>query len=447
MLECPYDIINCSWPQPLVLKESNQPPEPEWNAPLMDRSPRPCLDFMDEAWCWVINWSDLFRLDATMTLLPGRFMCGYSIVFRVRMKYSGVFLIVDRENALVRQHGQLLPRPQGLAPALPWTIEVSAGEELEIAQWNREEKEWLWGGAYRTSEQKNAAVAPSAMELLRPYLQRVQHRLCHPEGPPLKVFTNGRTPLRVIVGIYSFILNGYVPSAVYLFGDHQWRGAERELLKTLLPFAQIVSASQVVKRIKSIGDARLLEMSVKHWFIMKAVAALLCPPDEFCFMDDDVLILDRMDDALEAFKTHNLVFSMNYDSGKAYTSTWQHVFGQQLPLSTGSLNAGLYWLRNTRDPQLLASQMQRRSPEGIAPQDWEQGFIAMAYMDESSLKLPLQRYYAPAMNGLPGGILGYDYAHNPCKFASVHFLGVVKPDKPSDGETLLHLAPQLLGHE
>jgi hypothetical protein len=176
---------------------------------------------------------------------------------------------------------------------------------------------------------------------------------------------------------------------------------------------------------------------------MKTVVALFYPPDEFCLMDDDVFILSRLDDALAAFRTHNLVFTTNLDESKEYREIWQKAY-PDLPqiLPTGTFNAGLYWLRNTKDPRALLARAKQVSAT-ILPQNWEQGFIAVTFADETSFELPHQRYYAPAIDGLPGGMMGYDYARNPCGFASIHFLGMMRSDKPSDGKTL-YLAPQIL---
>ncbi len=78
------------------------------------------------------------------------------------------------------------------------------------------------------------------------------------------------------------------------------------------------------------------------------------------------------------------------------------------------------------------------------PWIWEQGLIALAYAREEIFELSGQRYFYPIFDGLPGGMLGYDYANNPCSFASIHFGGLA--EKPSDGVTLT-LLPQILGRQ
>jgi hypothetical protein len=45
------------------------------------------------------------------------------------------------------------------------------------------------------------------------------------------------------------------------------------------------------------------------------------------------------------------------------------------------------------------------------------------------------------LDGLPGGILGYDYRNNPCGFRAIHFGGL--PEKPSDAVALV-LADDIL---
>lgn len=68
--------------------------------------------------------------------------------------------------------------------------------------------------------------------------------------------------------------------------------------------------------------------------------------------------------------------------------------------------------------------------------------MATQYAHESFYQLPTQRYFYPYFDGLPGGILGCDYAHNPCEFASMHFGGLA--EKPSETVALM-LAPHILG--
>ncbi len=66
----------------------------------------------------------------------------------------------------------------------------------------------------------------------------------------------------------------------------------------------------------------------------------------------------------------------------------------------------------------------------------------MLYACRDVQQLPSQRYFYPAFDGLPGGLLGYDYAGNPCGFVTIHFGAHFQ--KPSDSESLL-LANQILG--
>ena len=160
-------------------------------------------------------------------------------------------------------------------------------------------------------------------------------------------------------------------------------------------------------------------------------------------MDDDVVILDGLDDALDAFTHNDIVFTPDQDLGGAYTSTWAHRRdpNQPWPLPTARFNAGLYWLRPVHDRRQLAAQMLVARPRPENAVGWEQGFIALAYARQRVLQLPNQRYLFPIFDGLPGGLLGYDYFGNPCGFASVHFGGLA--EKPSDGAALELLEPIL----
>jgi hypothetical protein len=74
---------------------------------------------------------------------------------------------------------------------------------------------------------------------------------------------------------------------------------------------------------------------------------------------------------------------------------------------------------------------------------WEQGLINVLYADGPVWPLPTERYPVLKLDGLPGGMLGYDYARNPCGFAAVHFAGGW-PARPTDLVTLA-LAPAILG--
>jgi hypothetical protein len=178
---------------------------------------------------------------------------------------------------------------------------------------------------------------------------------------------------------------------------------------------------------------------------MKSCICLLYPPEEFCFLDDDVFILDSLDDALAAFRSHDLVYTHDLDYGKYYLLTWKNL--QRLPseLSTGRLNAGLFWLRNHYDPHWLAQRMLVGEINLSCCWFWEQGFLAITYADHPTFELPQQRYIHVLFDGLPGDPLGYDYEHNPCGYASIHFAGL--RDKPSDGMTLTILKKLLHHHD
>ena len=67
--------------------------------------------------------------------------------------------------------------------------------------------------------------------------------------------------------------------------------------------------------------------------------------------------------------------------------------------------------------------------------------MACQYADDSVRELPAVRYFYPYFDGLPGGLLNYDYALNPCGFVSIHFGGLA--EKPSDQAALI-LAPEIL---
>ena len=403
----------------------------------MPFQPQPHWDILNGELCWTIDWRDLFRSGVKIgnPFMSGE-MRGFHIVFRLRVREGGRLVFWADDGCVIRHNGRVVHDDRMAHPPVCNEIEVEAGDYLEVAQWQLM-KDWLWGA--RLSQPGRDGVLTAA-DVLEFYLEEVQERLRHPEGPPLKYYTDGRTPVRVVAALYSLILQGYAPSAVYLFGENQWSGSARELFARLLPFAQVIPNAQVVSRVRSVGGTRLVDLAQHYWFVMKTCVSLLCPPEEFCLMDDDVFILDRLDDALAAFEKNDLVFIPDQDLSAGFMRTWGV---QASGFSTKRFNAGLYWLRQVYDARWLGMQMLRGRPRANESYNWEQGFIAMMYAQRNTLELPGQRYFYPLFDGLPGSMLGYDYAHNPCGFASIHFGGLA--EKPSDG-VAIHILNQILAH-
>jgi hypothetical protein len=180
----------------------------------------------------------------------------------------------------------------------------------------------------------------------------------------------------------------------------------------------------------------------RYWFVFKACVGLLCSPYEFGLIDDDVFVLDRVDDALSAFRACELVFTPDTDHTAEYIETWSWLNGRSGSRALGTFNAGLYWMRVPFNPREIASPMLRVVPHHVRPWVWEQGLIATLFATRNVYELPSQRYFYPLFDGLPGGMLGYDYERNPCGFASIHFGGLT--DKPSDA-VALSFAPGILG--
>jgi hypothetical protein len=238
------------------------------------------------------------------------------------------------------------------------------------------------------------------------------------------------------------VLNGYSPSAVHVYGDYQWSQRARDVFSATLPFARIVSTSEVCKQIRQTGGDSLVEMASQNWFVMKSCVSLLCAPHEFCLMDDDIFILDNVQDAISSFREADFVFTPDGNSEALYQSIWHGVFGHANLQRTAALNTGLYWMRRRHEPGKIAELLLKGRLTLSANWAWEQGFFANLYADQAVLRLSSQRYFYPYFDGLPGGIQGYDYALNPCGFASIHFGGPV--NKPEDS-IMDSLAPQILG--
>lgn len=435
MSEAPFDIVSCSWPRPVEQREGRWVSEPEWDAPRMPQLPAPRWERLGGYTCWTINWTEFFRGGLKCFTSEMR---GFHVIFEVRVGTSGTLVFWDDDGSIVRRRrGAIIHEDREAHPLARHELEVRAGEHLQVAHWQLH-RDWKWGASLIP---KGDEVSIGA-ELFAPYLERVERRLQHPDGPPLKLYFSGRTPVRTLLSVYSMLLNGYSPSEVVIFGEEQWPQRSRQLFKQFLPFAQVIPADEVFRRLKELDATGLMVMARQHWFVMKACICLLCPPFEFCFLDDDVFILERLDAALNAFKERDFVYAPDTDHGQEYLRLWKHWTKAEEPLRTGTFNAGLYLLRHAEDAARLASGMMRVPPEKLPAWWWEQGFIACEFSRSKSLELPSQQYFYPLFDGMPGGIMGYDYARNPCGFVSIHFGGL--PYKPSD-RAVLPLIDEILG--
>jgi hypothetical protein len=372
MVEPPFEIISCSWPRPVEQEGDRWISEPEWDAPLMPTLPQALWANMHGELCWTIDWCRLFEEGLKY---QGHYrnkgeMRGFHVVFRIRVEGSGSLVLWDDDGSIIRRNGEVIHMDRATHELTRNEIEVSAGDCLEIAQWQNYGG-WLWSTAPTVN-------CISSADLFLPYLDNVQHRLRFPNGPALKIYT------------------------------------------------------------------QLAELARFHWLVMKTCAGLLYPPQEYCFMDDDIFILDSVDDALTVFQTHYLVFAPDGDYSQDYLAAWGWPQKSRESLHTSRLNAGLYWLRNSHDPRQLAAAMFRVSPRREPKWQWEQSFLAIQFLDEPFVQLPTQRYFYPYFDGLPGDMIGYDYASNPCGFASIHYGGLT--EKPSDMVSLMLAADILNRH-
>jgi len=434
MLSSPYEIIWCSWPRPAEVEGGRWTSDPEWDAPEMTSHPGQCLEWVAGHWRWVLDWSGFLHSSLIQVDRLQRDLRGFHAVWRLRMRYSGTLVVPDG-GSWIRCDGRVLHCQRRLDMPGECEVRVRAGEVLEVAQVHGEGR-WRWWAGLQDEGPDNATEDPAVI-MLQPYLARASAQLNGALGPPLKVFSDGRAPLRLIVAIYSMILNGgCAPVEVYLFGEHQWDDRTRALVARLLPFARVVATTTVLERLHHLGGPQLVRKANRSWVVLKLGSLLLMPPTEFCAMDDDVLVLDRIDDALQSFKEHNLVYLTDQDWQARYFATWGSVFPEApQPLPTARLNAGLCWIRNQHNPKDIAERcLQVGIRSAVA---WEQGFSAMIFANDACEELPLQRYVSPIMDGIPGGIIDYNYQTNPCRFAAIHLCGFSWLNKLSDGAVLL----------
>lgn len=392
----------------------------------MPTRPQPRWQMLRGEACWTIDWREFFRagLELGNPRVTGE-MRGFHVVCQLRVQVNGTLVFWDDDGSVILRNGELVHADRGSHPLSRGTVEVRIGDWLTVAQWQLH-GEWLWGARLAGADSEES----EPIDVLRPYLEAVQGNLRRPHGPPVKMYCNGDAASRTVLALYSLILNGYAPSEVLLYGEHQWSAASRALFADALPFARVVRTSDVLGQIHRSRLRPLADWATRYWFVFKACVGLLCPPYEFGLIDDDVFVLDRVDDGLAAFRDCDLVFTPDTDHSLDYLKTWGWLNRPSRSLPSGTFNAGLYWMRAYFDQRWLALQMLKVVPHHLPPWMWEQGLIASLFATRKVCPLPTQRYFYPLFDGLPGGILGYDYQQNPCGFASVHFGGLL--EKPSD---------------
>jgi hypothetical protein len=430
----PFDLLSCSWPRPVEVTGTRWTSEPEWDAPRMPQLPqfRP-LAVEGEA-CWAVDWRDVFSqgLKFYSSRRSGE-MRRFQVVLELRMRDTGRFIFWDDDGCVIRLDGKVVHEDRAAHPLTRHEISVQAGDRLEVSHWQYD-GEWIWAGKLEPVESSAATL-----QVFRPYLPRIQRALRLPNGPPLKMYFGGSSPARSVLSLYSLILNGYHPPSIHIFGDYQWSDQERQILIELLPFARVVTTDKALEQVAALRPD-LADKARTHWQVMKLCVGLLCAPDEFCFLDDDMFIVDSLKDALDAFKKNDLVYAPDADYSHDYAKIWG-VPGQARQIPTGNINTGLYWLRNKHKAAAIAERLLQVPTDGAQAWQWEQGFMAHEYSRDSAYALSPQRYFYPYFDGLPGGPTGYDYAGNPCGFASVHFGGLA--EKPSEAGSRM-LAAQLL---
>ncbi len=430
----PFDVIACSWPRPVEEAGAQWVSDPEWDAPRMPQLPQFHQHTVEHQPCWAIDWRNVFSqgLRFHSHRRSGEMRC-FHVVFTLRIHDSGKLVFWDDDGCVIRRDGKVLHEDRKCHALTRHEINVKAGDCLEIAHWQYH-GDWMWAG--RLEAQPGPAAT---LEVFTPYLAKIEKALRQPNGPPLKMYFGGSSPARTALSLYSMILNGYHPSAVHVFGDYQWNEESQKIFAELLPFADVVPTSKVLEQIAAIRP-ELVEIAAAHWHVMKLCVGLLCDPNEYCFLDDDMFILGPVNDALDAFKKNNLVYAPDADYSHDYSGIWEGA-DKKRQIGTGNINTGLYWLRNRHKRAKIAERLLALPASASAAWQWEQGFMATEFEDDPCHALPTQRYFYPYFDGLPGGLTGYDYGMNPCGFTSVHFGGLA--EKPGEAGARM-LAAQLL---
>ncbi len=409
-------LLSVSWPRPAEIHNGRWVGTPKWDAPIMPSLPAWRFHVLDGVDCDALDWTDFFRSDLQMNGGPGAAqMRGFYVVFHIRVQQTGRLMFFDTDGCIIRRNGEIVHEDRERHPVRQHEIKVRIGDRLEIAQWQSGGL-WIWGARCEALQ----CTVNELLQDLELYWPHIGQALARPEGPALKVFTNGVDPVRCALSIYSLALNGYRPAGIQVFGDYQWSARSTRILQKLLPFADIVSLSRVERTLDALNPG-LMPLARRVWGAMKICIGLFFPPREYCFLDDDIFVVGRMDDAFQLWDRHDFVHAPDNMTTFRYSPV-------RYPKRPGSpepaprnLSTGIYLLKNHGD---LGAQSERLLNTPIDDHHswfWEQGFFSWEFAYGSTAALPDQRYFVPRFDGLPGGLYGYDWRRNPCDFACVHF--------------------------
>jgi hypothetical protein len=421
--QCVY-LLSVSWPIAVASEHGEWTSEPAWDAPAMPVLPSWQFRVVDGIPCYMLDWTEVFRSDLNRSgqPTPGE-MRGFHVVFRLRVSRGGKLAFFDTDGCIIRRNGEIVHEDRTAHPWRRHELIVGYGDHLEIAHWQSGGL-WSWGARW---ERGPASSEQMLLDTLSQHRCRVEEALIRPNGPGLKMYTNGTDPVRCALSAYSMVLNGYRPAGIQIFGDYQWSARSRRMLTALLPFADIVDTARVESTLEALNPC-LVPLARSVWCAMKICIGLFVPPYDYCFLDDDIFVVDRIDDALQLHAEHVLVHAVDADYAHRYREIWCPADAARPML--GRVNTGFYLMKNTADRVRQSERLLRTPLDGRPTWMWEQGFFAWEFGESAAATLPTQRYFYPVFDGLPGGLLGYDWSRNPCGFACVHF-GGPKP-KPGD---------------
>jgi hypothetical protein len=421
-------LLSVSWPRPAEIRDDRWVGTPMWDAPVMPSLPSWRFDVLDGTNCGVLDWGDIFRSDVTRPGQPIRaLMRGFYVVFRLRVQHSGRLVFFASDGCIVRRNGEIVHEDRERHAVQRHEIPVRIGDRLDVAQWQSRGR-WMWGARWEPVP----VTLDDLLADVEPYRHLVEEALTRPEGPCVKFFSSGLHPVRCALTVYSLVLNGYRPAGIQVFGDYQWDERSTRILRKLLPFADIVSLDRVQRAFDEINPG-LTPLALRMWGAMKTCIGLFYPPYEYCYSDDDIFYLDRIDDALQVGQTHTLVYAPDIDDGFRYGPLRYPQQEHPEPPRLANVTTGFYLLKNRGDLKAQAERLVSTPVENYQSWFWEQGVFAWEFSRSPAFVLPSQQYFVPTWDGLPGTLRGYDWFNNPCGFKFVHFGGADTP-KPDDEE-------------
>jgi hypothetical protein len=149
--ELPFCVVDCCWPRPVEELEGHWTSDPEWDAPTMSVVPEAQWSTINGERCSTIDWCQFF----------GGEMRGFQVVFRLKINRDGRLVFWADDGCVIRRGSEIIHSDRTSHMAARGEVEVSAGDCLEVAQWQYWGG-WLWGAWVDEGRPSVSQAAPAS---------------------------------------------------------------------------------------------------------------------------------------------------------------------------------------------------------------------------------------------------------------------------------------------